>query len=62
MYIRRGVIVLLCAISGSTVTAGELTEVDLLREELSEIKRAYEMRIKALEARIESLEDSPGNQ
>lgn len=59
MYLRRSVIVLLCAISGSTVTAGELTEVDLLREELSEIKRAYEMRIKALEARIESLEDSP---
>ena len=62
MYIRKVVIVLLCAISGSTVAAGELTEVDLLREELSEIKRAYEMRIKALETRIESLERSPQEQ
>lgn len=59
MYIRGVVIVLLCAISGSTVTAGELTEVELLREELSEIKRAYEMRINALEERIKSLEGSP---
>jgi len=59
MYIRRVVIALLCAIAGSTVTAGELTEVELLRHELSEIKRVYEMQIKALEARIESLEDSP---
>jgi hypothetical protein len=59
MYIRRVLIVLLCAISGSAVAAGKLTEVDLLREELSQIKRAYEARIRALEKRIESLEHSP---
>jgi hypothetical protein len=59
MYIRRVVIVLLAAISGSTVTASELTEIDLLRDELSEIRQAYEARIKALEDRIESLEHAP---
>ena len=59
MYIRRVLIVVLCAISGSAVAAGKLTEVDLLREELSQIKRAYEARIRALEKRIESLEHSP---
>ena len=62
MYIRKVVIVLLCAISGSTVTADELTEIDLLREELSEIRRLYETQIKALETRIDSLERSPQEQ
>ena len=56
MYIRRVLIVLLCAISGSAVAAGKLTEVDLLREELSQIKCVYEAWIRALEKRIESLE------
>ncbi len=56
MCIRRVAIILLGAISGSTVTASELTEIDLLRDELSEIRQAYEARIKALEDRIESLE------
>jgi hypothetical protein len=56
MLIRKIVLVVLCAISGSTVYGGESSELGQLRQELQEIKQGYEARIEALEARIQSLE------
>ena len=58
MSIIKLVLVMVCAVTVSSVSAGEVTELDLLKEELSEIKQAYEDRIEALEARIRSLEQS----
>jgi len=58
MTIKIVALLLLCAITGSAVSASELSELELLRQELSEIRQAYESSIDALEARIRSLESS----
>lgn len=58
MTIRKVALLLLCAVTGSAVSASELSELELLRQELSEIRQAYESRIDAMEARIRSLESS----
>jgi hypothetical protein len=49
-------VMLLCSAACFSVSAGELTELESLRQELSDIKQAYESRIDALEQRIRSLE------
>ncbi len=56
MTIRKVAVLLFCAVAGPAVSASELTELELLRQELSEIRQAYESRIDALEVRIRSLE------
>ena len=52
------VVLLLFAVAGSAASAGELAEIELLRQELSEIKHNYESRIEMLEERIRSLESA----
>jgi len=58
MSITRFVWVTLCVATVSSASAAEVTQLDLLRGELSEIRQAYEARIEALEQRIHSLEQS----
>ena len=57
MLIRKLVLVL-CAVTGSAVSAAETSELELLRAELAEIRHSYESRIDALEERIRQLESS----
>ena len=58
MIIRKVAVLLLCAVAGPAVAVGEMSEVELLRQELSEIQQAYESRIGALEERIRQLEST----
>ncbi|MDH5469732.1 MAG: hypothetical protein OEY45_03755 [Gammaproteobacteria bacterium] len=57
MLVRKLVLVL-CAVTGSAVSAAETSELDLLRAELEEIRHTYESSIEALEERIRQLESS----
>lgn len=52
----RIVLFTLLAVTASHVFAASLSDIDVLHNELANIKRAYETKIKALEERIESLE------
>jgi hypothetical protein len=56
MYVRKIFLVLLCAITSTHVSASDISELDQLRKELSEIRQTYEARIEALEERISQLE------
>ncbi|NNJ93409.1 MAG: hypothetical protein HKP57_01515, partial [Halobacteria archaeon] len=58
MFLKKLFLALLCALASVAVAAGESAELDSFKQELSEIKAAYESRIQALEARIKDLEDA----
>ncbi|MBT8117969.1 MAG: hypothetical protein KJO66_09060 [Gammaproteobacteria bacterium] len=58
MFLKKLFLALLCALASVAVAAGESAELDSLKQELSEIKAAYESSIQALEARIKDLEDA----
>ncbi|MEZ5541008.1 MAG: hypothetical protein R3F42_03080 [Pseudomonadota bacterium] len=58
MFIRISIPVVLCALTTSLAFAGEPAELDALRQELTALRRDYESRIEALEARIRQLDDA----